>query len=285
LTGHELDFLGSEDGRGDSLRGERGRSGDESERRETGRRPPGEPPSEPGSGKLRLKDDDFARPLSSFDGGEPPSSGGESSRGGLRRTDDEENVYVLLDDKPEPPSQRALPRAAPPIDADAPLAETAPVTAREEFDEKDAPLLDGLGVAPAGGGARGENEAAEPAASIEIAEEPADEEPEFLYPKKAAVSERVLPEHMQAARPRRPTVFVAAGMGLLLAVAGTILFRAFFGRESGPVTPQPPVVAAAPEPPLSRRPGEDRIGEKLRRALAWGLPDDALPEAPKGEKP
>jgi hypothetical protein len=264
--------------------GDEGAEGPPSEDRR--RRPEPEPPP------LRLADADFARPLSSL---EPrPEEGGDSHRGGdsgrgadsqraspLRAGDGEENLYVLLDDKPEPPSRPAYvaPKelvdfpTSPPV-AEAPIGDQAP-DAAEAVDE-----------APLAGSRDGDEPAAEEPAEVTggragrrpPAAETLDAEPEFLYPKSAAAT------HFPVAEPRRGPSR-AAQIALFALIAVVLGGAATFGvrtllKPDGEVAPSPPPVARRGVLPV------DPLQTKLHRGLAWGLPiDSGSPRPAGGDRP
>jgi hypothetical protein len=276
---HELDFRGDDSSRG-------AEKGDDSYRRDRVRRLPDD---EPGSGceRLRLRSDDSgpldpgsARAEDPFRDDGSSAQAADSSRGGLRRNDSEENVYVLLDDQPEPPSRRT-----PALEAEAPLGETAPACADPDETLADATVLEelrGEGDARDAAATRPEDEP-ESAAPLAVKdeEEESGREPEFLYPKRS--DRLVFPDDARKPAARRPTVLIAAGVGLLLAVVGVIAGRAVW--KSGAPATAPPAVAHAKRAPPPRTPAgsktampipQDHVGEKLRRALAWGLPAGAV---------
>jgi hypothetical protein len=279
----------------------------------------GEAPPRP----LRLVDDDFAEPLSALAdraGGDSerrpsartdaagqdsrggPRPGGDSGKSGLMRSDSEENLYVLLDDKPEPPSRPAFvpppPPEAPPIDADAPLGETAPEAPRDpSADLGEAALLDAAGGAPVAPpesperplevdekpqGARGES----------LVEEDREEEPEFLYPKESVSARFKLPEPARKPPNRALRAATTVAGAVILGVAATLVVKAFLSPPPGAPAPAassaPPAAVSPAEKPAERPPRVvppgDPIGAKIHRALAWGLPLDRPAAAAGKEK-
>lgn len=273
---------------------------------------------------LRLADDEFERPLSALSAADSaragvPDPGGERAEGGdfaggagaessgLRRTDDEENVYVLLDDKPEPPSKPAWTAPAapalPPLDPDAELGDEAPGARHGEgrpgASALEAPLMDAAGgigrplpgLDQEGGAAEVEERGAADASEPRVATSP-EEEPEFLYPKKT--SDRVEAAREEPRRPRRaPQVLFLCVLAVLVGGFATVAVRALLKRSEGTAVEPPPAPAwpavppgkpagPAGDPAPGVREPRDPVAFKARRALAWGLPAGALPEHREG---
>lgn len=258
-----------------------------------------EKPSEREPPPLRLLDDDFQRPLSALkplaeEGGDsgrtPPPGSGESSRhSALRPGDAEENLYVLLDDKPEPPSRPAFAPepARQQFDAEAPITDSAPSAVDPDRTMDEAPIASlRAGRAPA---AEEEPEAAEEAeerprgraARSATPAEDLDEEPEFLYPKQTKASSAKFPAATDARSvPNRAARILLVGLfAVLIGGAATVGVRALLKPPEEEGGPPGPVAGATHDPQRDVPP--DPLRARLHRGLAWGLSLDA---ARPGEK-
>jgi len=237
---------------------------------DAGRPDAGRPaPPRPGEDSSAVRADDSFR-------------GGDSSRPGLARSDTEENVYVILPDQPDPgddSSRRVAvgdvsrPAPAPSSYAAVARAPLAPLPARQEEPPPPAEEED-EGIPAADPGFKKlvlrESDVAAKVAEAREAE-------------LAAVVERsarVRTPDLDDRERRRLKRLALLAVVLILGAGTAVGVRAYI--RSRPAERKPP--AARTEPPTPAPPADrltkDAVGTRIRRGLAFGLPNAVDAPAP-----
>ncbi len=217
------------------------------------------------------------------------TEGSDSSRrvGLLRPTDNEDNLYVLLPDKPEPPSSRDL-EAAVSASLSPPRASVAEATAPDDAEGNVAAAMSQAKAAT-------EEEALRRSAAAKrfVREKKEEPEEEVLPDIPPPVPRRRVPPDEAASGERRPLrrtlVRVLVGAAILGAALALVFDLSRRGRDRGAADPAPAAGSAvAPETPAGPRkpevasasPAEEAARLKIRRAFEWGVTAPSTTSAP-----